>query len=162
MIFVLVTVIWIVAMMMIRSDAGHDGLDIFACIVAIASSAFFVTATAVPPGVLNQASPQLPSSRSSSWGPRSVSCATIAFPPRSSGDSGCHVAGAGLWSARAATITNSKKQDQRQARCPSAVFLAYFPLLIPLLVIAIPCWTGCSPPSSSLWARRGRNSLNCR
>jgi UDP-GlcNAc:undecaprenyl-phosphate GlcNAc-1-phosphate transferase len=130
---VLVTVIWIVAM--INAVNLVDGLDgLAAGIVAIAASAFFVyTALLFRQGVLNQAS-------SAPLITIILVGATLGFlrynfyPAKVfMGDSGSMLLGLVLG---AATITGIGKLAP--GPLPSAVFLAYFPLLIPLLVIAIP------------------------
>jgi UDP-GlcNAc:undecaprenyl-phosphate GlcNAc-1-phosphate transferase len=147
---VLVTVIWIVAM--INAVNLVDGLDgLAAGIVAIASSAFFVyTALLFRQGVLNQAS-SAPLITIILVGATLGFLRYNFFPAKVfMGDSGAMLLGLVLG---AATITGIGKIAPGPQ--PSAVFLAYFPLLIPLLVIAIPLLDGIFAVIRR--ARRGRS-----
>jgi UDP-GlcNAc:undecaprenyl-phosphate/decaprenyl-phosphate GlcNAc-1-phosphate transferase len=147
---VLVTVIWIVAM--INAVNLVDGLDgLAAGIVAIASSAFFVyTALLFRQGVLNQAS-SAPLIAIILVGATLGFLRYNFFPAKVfMGDSGAMLLGLVLG---AATITGIGKIAP--GPLPSAVFLAYFPLLIPLLVIAIPLLDGVFAVIRR--ARRGRS-----
>ncbi|MEA2507976.1 MAG: hypothetical protein QOG21_58 [Actinomycetota bacterium] len=147
---VLVTVIWIVAM--INAVNLVDGLDgLAAGIVAIASSAFFVyTALLFRQGVLNQAS-SAPLITIILVGATLGFLRYNFFPAKVfMGDSGAMLLGLVLG---AATITGIGKIAP--GPLPSAVFLAYFPLLIPLLVIAIPLLDGVFAVIRR--ARRGRS-----
>ncbi|MDP9223123.1 MAG: undecaprenyl/decaprenyl-phosphate alpha-N-acetylglucosaminyl 1-phosphate transferase [Actinomycetota bacterium] len=147
---VLVSVTWIVAM--VNAINLVDGLDgLAAGIVAIASSAFFVyTALLFRQGVLNQAS-SAPLIAIILVGATLGFLRYNFFPAKVfMGDSGAMVLGLVLG---AATITGIGKIAP--GPLPSAVFLAYFPLVIPLLVIAIPLLDGVFAVVRR--ARRGRS-----
>lgn len=132
---VLVTVIWLVAMMnAVNLVDGLDGLA--AGIVAIASASFFVYTFQITQEV------------SGFIEPAPILCITIVgaclgflrynFHPASifMGDSGAMVLGLAMGGATVIGI------GQAPAVSPSTLFLQYVPLLIPVAVIAIPLLDG--------------------
>ncbi len=131
---VLVTVVWIVAM--INAVNLVDGLDgLAAGIVAIAAASFFVYAFELAKVMLAPSAPLITII---------VVGAALAFlrynfhPARIfMGDSGAMLLGLLLG---AATLVGVGRAPSEAALSPStsAVFLAYFPLVIPLAILAIP------------------------
>ncbi len=131
---VLVTVVWIVAM--VNAVNLVDGLDgLAAGIVAIAAASFFVYAFELAKVMLAPSAPLITIV---------VVGAALAFlrynfhPARVfMGDSGAMLLGLLLG---AATIVGVGRAPSEAALSPSAsaVFLAYFPLVIPLAILAIP------------------------
>ncbi len=135
---VLITVLWLVAM--VNAVNLIDGLDgLAAGIVAIAAASFFVFTFnlagtgAVLPGY---SAPLIAIS---------IVGAALGFlrhnfhPARIfMGDSGAMLLGLVLGATTVAGVGSAPPQPEFSSTASPAVFLAYFPLLIPLMVVAIP------------------------